>query len=391
MTENADQYRLVNPVLRSVMRQVYQNRQNFPIRYYADTRVERINDKSFCQLFFLSKGCTHDADGGCTMCNYGYGKSYEINESAVLAEIRREMENLPHQIQEIVLGPIGSMMDDKEVSPEFRKQIFEALSTIECQEFTCETRADSITAEKLRVLKRQLRMPKITLEIGVETLNPWCLRNCVNKNCFPSQIEEAVTIAHREGIRICANVGIGIPFLSESCGIRLAVEAISALLALNVESIVLFPYNIRPGTLLEWLWQNGLYSCVSLWTLPEILSYFSGEDLSRIQISWYRNYYQDTSKILCMPSVCPDCNEKVLMLFDQYRNHPGEAALRPLLNYGCPCRERWQRSCDAQKDSIQFEQVERAYRAMAKGFEIDLETLEQELVYMKNKLEEYKR
>lgn len=388
MPERGDQYSLINPVLRDIMKQVYQRRRDFPIVYYAHTRVERMNDMSFCQLFFLSAGCTHDGKSGCTMCNYGYGKSRKVEESPVLAEIRREVEKLPRQLQEIVLGPVGSMLDDQEVPPEFRRQIFEALSDIECREFTCETRADSITAEKLQVMKQSLHTSRITLEIGVETLDFWCLRNCVNKNCHPSQIKEAVAIAHREEVGICANVGIGIPFLSEKCGIRLAVETISTLLAMDVESIVLFPYNIRPGTLLEWLWQNGLYSCVSLWTLPEILSHFSGEDLSRIQIAWYRNYHQDTSKVLCMPSTCPVCNEEVLGLFDQYRNHPGEEALRPLLDYDCLCREKWRVNCAAQGDEIQFGPVEKAYRAMAEEFEVDAEALERELTYMKYKLEE---
>lgn len=382
MAEKEDVYHLVNPVLRSVMKQVYQRRRNFPIRYYADTRVERIYNKNFCQLFFLSRGCTHDAQGGCTMCNYGYGQSYEIEESVVLAAIRREGEHLPRQLQEIVLGPIGSMLDDKEVSPEFREQIIHSLSAVECQEFTCETRADSVTAEKLRVLKRHLRNPAITLEIGVETLNLWCLRNCVNKNCSPDVIQKAIEIARGEGVRICANVGIGIPFLSERCGVRLAVETISTLLDLQVESIVLFPYNIRPGTLLEWLWRKGLYSCVSLWTLPEILSHFSGENLSRIQISWYRNYHADKSKILCMPSLCPACDEEVLGLLDQYRNCPGEAALRPLLDFACPCKEAWKRRFRTQPSGIVFETVEQAYRAMAEDFTVDARSLEQELAYM---------
>lgn len=383
MAETANQYEQVNPVLLSVMQQIYQSRQYFPIQYYADTRLERVNDRTFCQMFFLSKGCSHDAKGGCTMCNYGYGRSYEIDEQIILESVQEQAKRLPSDLEEIVLSPIGSILDDEEVSPQLRENIFNILSHIHCREFTCETRVDSITKEKLRTLKMHFPDRKITLELGIETMNLWCLRNCINKNSSPEQIRSTIQLLHEEGIYVCANVGVGLPFCSEKCNIKLAVQTIAELLSLNVECIVLFPYNVRPGTLLELLHDNGLYSCVSLWTIPEILSHFSDEDLSRMQISWYRNYYQDKSKILHMPTLCSSCRMEVLALLDQFRNHPGSENLQPLLDYSCACRQRWKDALNIQPEEIAFEHTEQGYRWLAERFSIDPDLLERELLYMK--------
>ena len=83
----SDKYELVNPILKTVMQEIYAKRTSLSVEYLVSSRIERINDKSFCQLFFLSKGCSHDLRGGCTMCNYGYGKSRQVNTGAMLAEM----------------------------------------------------------------------------------------------------------------------------------------------------------------------------------------------------------------------------------------------------------------------------------------------------------------
>ena len=58
MSTNSDEYRLVNPVLRQVMKGVYNRRRSFPMKYLCDIRLERIYDQFFAQIFFMSRGCS---------------------------------------------------------------------------------------------------------------------------------------------------------------------------------------------------------------------------------------------------------------------------------------------------------------------------------------------
>ena len=145
-----DDYRLVNPVLRQVMKHIFHNRMSYPIKYYCDTRLEKVDNKFFAQMFFMSKGCSHDLNGGCTMCNYGYGKAYEnLDLVAILEDVRQKTANLPAKLHEIVVGPTGSLLDEEEVPGYFLDQLLAIFSKIECDEFTCETRAYTVTEEKL--------------------------------------------------------------------------------------------------------------------------------------------------------------------------------------------------------------------------------------------------
>lgn len=378
----SDKYELVNPILKTVMQKIYAERTSFSVEYLVSSRIERINDKCFCQLFFLSKGCSHDLQGGCTMCNYGYGKSRQVNTGAMLEEMRSAVEILPEELQEIVVGPIGSMFDDEEVEPDVRKRIFELLSSVTAEEFTCETRVDTITEEKLQCFRKSIRANKLTLEIGVETVDPWCLRNCVNKNLSFEQTIQAVQIIHKAGLHVCANVGVGQPFINDKYSAYLAIQTIRKLLELDVDCIVLFIYNIRPGTLLEWLYEQHLYDCTSLWIIPEVLSAFSPDELRKIQISWYRNYYNSDTKIIQMPHLCPKCHESVLKLFDDYRNNPSNDTLKPIIEYQCDCKEIWQQRYQNQLCSVDFDHVSDTYTRMADYFSISDTLLEKELHYM---------
>lgn len=382
-----DDYRLVNPVLRQVMKHIFQNRMSYPIKYYCDTRLEKVDNKFFAQMFFMSKGCSHDLNGGCTMCNYGYGKAYEnLDLVAILEDVRQKSANLPAKLHEIVVGPTGSLLDEEEVPGYFLDQLLAILSKIECDEFTCETRADTVTEEKLLLLKHRIHSRKITLELGVESIDLWCLRNCINKNTSIETIKQAVQIAHNNDIQVCANIAVGFPFVNDAFCINSAVKSIRNMLELDVSCVALFAYNIRPGTLLEWLWKEGMYDCTSLWSMVEVLSHFTDEELHRIQISWYRNYYADKSKIIQMPYLCSDCESEVLALFDAYRNMPCKQTLQPLLDYDCSCKRKWYAHYRMQSPHVTFPVVKDCYMKMGRAFSIPEDVLNTELKYMQDTL-----
>jgi len=319
------------------------------------------------------------------MCNYGKGHAVQARE--VLDELRTRIETLPSQIQELIVTPSGSMLDEREVPAALREEILQLLCRTECQDFFVETRVDTITPEKLESLKRHVKAERFHIEIGVECCWDWALRNCINKNMTFSDVELAVEQIHNAGMYACANVGIGAPFLSERCSVELARHSIRRLFAAGVDNTVLFPYHVKPGTLSAWLWERQLYRCCSLWAVVEVLSGLRVEELERVQISWYRNYYEEKGKVLASPETTADCMEDVLTLLDQYKNYPSAASLAPLLAFPGGDREAWQQALFSQPEGIDFYEVREKYRLLASYFEIPASALEAELNYMLRTLE----
>ena len=68
-----------NAVLKNVMQKVYNDRKPLKREIISQVRTETVNDSAFCEIWFMTKGCTHDAEGGCTMCNYG--KGHDVDET----------------------------------------------------------------------------------------------------------------------------------------------------------------------------------------------------------------------------------------------------------------------------------------------------------------------
>lgn len=379
----SDIYSKVNPILRNAMKRIYMDRRPLDKNQRTVVRVERVHDKAFCEIWFMTEGCSHDRLGGCTMCNYG--KGHRVSNELILQELEHKLAELPSDLEELIVTPTGSMLDDDEVPATLRKQILALLSEICCEDFLIETRADTVTASKLDELKTMRGAKRINIEIGVECTDPWILRNCVNKNMDIQDLQNAIDLIHEKGMFACANIGIGIPMLSESIGVKLAQASLRKIFELGFDNAVLFPYHIKPGTLAQYLYEENMYSCCSLWAIPEILSTLPREYLSHVTISWYRNYYTDPSKIVQSPTTCPLCRDEVLSLLDDYKNYPSLEALKPLFNYPCTCHRQWRHTMQTHlSESVDMDHIEQVYHLLSEISDGTMEELEEELAFIKH-------
>lgn len=153
----------------------------------------------------------------------------------------------------------------------------------------------------------------------------------------------------------------------------------------GADSVVLFPYHIKKGTLLHVLSENGMYSCVSFWSLAEVLGHFSEKELSKMQISWYKDYFGEEKSYICSsPGTCPNCEREVLKALDEYRETQNPEIIRRLREYPCSCHVEWKRQMDRENGRIDIERTEKEYRKLAEIYQTDRQLLEQEIGIMKD-------
>ena len=375
-----------NRILRQLTFQIYQQRPAAQTSMRTNYRIEHVNGGLLCDLWFLTIGCSHDRCGGCTMCNYGKSEG-RIDQRGILEELSHIVETLPFEFEDFLLTPSGSMLDPTEVPIEMREVIAVLLQNIKTKRFIIETRADTVTQDGLEFLKRILPDAQKYVEIGVETTNNWILNYCVNKNSTYELFKRAMDQIHREGMFVTANIGLGIPFLSERTTIQDTITSIRRVLNDGADSVVLFPYHIKEGTLLETLWHRGLYSCVSLWALADVLSAFSPGELQNIQISWYKDYFgPNYSHILSSPGTCPNCEKEVLRLLDKYRDTQNPDLIVELNNYPCQCRQQWREKLERQSPEVDLSEVSAAYIRLAEDFSLDSKLVSQEIATMQHDL-----
>lgn len=369
-----------NQVLRIIMRRIYADRIALPEYPRTDARYEKVQDRVFSEVWFMTQGCSHDRDGGCTMCNYG--KGHLVCQEEILQELKAQIDALPENLQELIVTPTGSMLDEQEVPGELFIAVLKLLEHITTTDFLIETRADTVSPEKLDLLKHYIHAEHIFVEMGVESCNDWILRNCVNKNMDMETLGQALKIIHNKKLYACANIGIGIPFLNERMSVQTAVDSVKTALEMGFDSIVLFPYHIKPGTLTDYLWRQGEYQCCSLWALIEVLDQFPPKQLEKIHISWYRNYYNNSKKVTLSPDTCDVCREQVLEALDRYKNYPGEKTRKALSSLNCACRNAWKQKMLSQPAKVNLDNVFALYRQLGHAFAVSKELVEKEIVYM---------
>lgn len=382
--EATDSYEKINPVLRKIMKTVFNSRRIFQVKYLSSLRKELVNDKLSCQLWFISPGCSHDNHGGCTMCNYGYGKGFHFEQKLILDSVKGNLKELEGEVvQELVIGPTGSFLDSKEVPITLRREIYTLLSGVDYENLCFENRCDMITYEKLRELREYVKTQVITIEVGLECTNDWILRNCVNKGQSLDEVRTAVNMIHEMGIRASANISLGIPFVSEKMGIELAVKSVEDAISWGFDEVVIFPYHVKPGTLLEVLDKKHLYKTISLWSLIETLYRVPEPLLGKLSIAWYKNYYGEGSPLIIKsPTTCPACETEGMELLDDFKNKPTRQLVKKLYGVACDCKSVWDMSLKC-GEGDHLENCIKAFQETAGIYRIDQNLVEKEVSYMR--------
>lgn len=334
-------------------------------------RTEVVGGASFARLWFRTSGCTRDRRGSCTFCNYGRGGATDTDD--MVASVARGLTVLSAQRPATLLvSPSGSMFDEAEVPLAARRAILTLMAGSDAREVLCETRAETVTDVNVREFAEIMRDKSSYVEVGLESSDPWVSTYCVNKTLSLQDYCDAIARLNAHGIGAITNVVVGTPFLSPAEVIHDAVRTIEWALRHGSDSCVLFPLHVRGWTLLEWLWNRGLYQPPSLWSLVEVLRRLGPDQAAGVTISWYRDYDSevgegsDSTRALSSPDTCPRCQDAVLSLLDAYRESGDFALVRDLSRFDCSCHQAWRRNLEVSVATGLVERVAQAYEVVGR-------------------------
>lgn len=371
----------INPTLRRIARAIYQMRTPLPENQHTVFRPEIVDGRPYADMWFMTGGCKHDIAGGCTMCNYGKGE--RLDDADILSELEQKVKGLSLRGGEVTITPSGSFFDEREVSASLRQGVISLVAGLYCSVVTIETRVDTVRRPALEEVAEALGATAVCIELGLEALDDWVLRNCLNKGMKVQAVADVIPLIHECGMRVIGNLGVGLPFLSERASMSLATASVRLAQDLGLDRTTLFPYHVKPGTVVGELLSGGMYQCVSLWSLIEIISSTSNTGVPLPQISWYRNYYRDPGKVLASPTTCPLCYDRVTASLDQYRDQPTQASADHLTAMNCPCRQRWRERLEQEPDGVSVDDVAAKLSWLAARFGLSPEDVEEDMAYMR--------
>lgn len=321
---------------------------------------------SFLHCCIESQGCRFSKESGaCVMCDYGVGKGL------TLLELNAALENVlaPRLsgIKTILFGSYGSVLDEYEISEECFDAILEFAARQYFENVIFETHYSTVTPKKLHKIKKFMgHRCKTTIEMGYESCDEYILSNCLNKIMNLEKLKKTITLIHNEGMEVCLNVFVGAPFISVQEQTLTAVKSIEWAFLNGADSVVIFPSNIKPFTLLYDLYKDEYYFPVSQWQLIDVLDSIPIKYLDRISLSWYgdrKNFYENDQFPLIPPSDCSKCHDIIFSFYQNFRNASSGSVRKKLLNNllsvetGCLCRHEYMRKYNCTRERFSPEQI----------------------------------
>ncbi len=300
----------------------------------------------FIQLTFQTEGCRFSSGGSCSMCNYGCGRKPDVSQ--LMKELHVVLNICRNCVDTILLGASGSFLDKEEIPESLRDLIFEAVFQSGIPQIIIETHYKSISDDVLRRIVQLLPDRKIELEVGLETTNQWIGEHILNKEIDLHEFEAMILAAHRFHMTVTVNLLLGIPFFMETAQISDTKSSIRWALSKKADYIIVFPINIHPYTLFEWLYQKGYIRPPSLWLAVRLLLELDDFELDHVSMAWYGNRSVDYGKerVSIHPQVCKSCRNVLLTFFEEfYTNRDLNHRKRKLVKLmhtplSCNCRER---------------------------------------------------
>ena len=304
-----------------------------------------------------SPGCRYRNSGSCTMCDYGQGiRLSEKKMRNILPAIKEASVGM----QSILIGTLGSVFDSKELSLECLAMLCDTLNDLPIKTIIFETHYTMIDDMICQWLKKQLPKKDIVVEVGLESVDVFVQEKCLNKTVDVTALKSKIELLHHYQMSITVNAFLGAPFLSVKEQIVDTLKTVNWAVDNGVDSVVIFPANIRKNTLLDVLYKNGKYSPIQHWAIFELLCNIPVHYLNRIYLAWYGDWIdldEKGNEMNYPPYFCDKCKSKWMNFYQQFILETNSMQRKNILkkyyrklSLGCDCRDKYIRSLEETLD-----------------------------------------
>ena len=336
----------------------------------AETICTYYRENNYLEISFDNGQCSYDKQGFCTMCDYGIAT--QKHDVSVFIEEMLRIYNMYEGIESLMLCTNGSFLDDRQMPLDFQKSIMEAANNLPCKNIYIETHYSTITDSKLELLREIFHNKTIKIELGLETVNEYYQKYILNKKISIKHFADVIKKIQTYGYTPIVNLLVGLPFLNENEQVTDILNSIKWCIEHNTE-MVLFPINIKPHTLIHYLYENGMYSPISQWEIIYVLSSVDEKYLSKIDIAYWGNRdesYKD--EVVIFPEICSQCQSLIYNFYLKYICANTSADRKKLINdllknKQCNCYDVFHHKLTINDLNIE-KRIEQAYTRLSAEF-----------------------
>lgn len=295
-------------------------------------------------------------DKRCTFCGF---KDLEqpIPANQVDTIFQTLLENSPpNSVKRLELYVSGSFFDDVEVSPEARLNIIRAFAKTDIPDILIESRPEFITMANLKALVEIIDPQRITIGIGVETLNDQA-RKPLLKGTTTKKISQSIQLIAQMGMNFQAYMLLKLPQAHNDVeAVCNFMDDVQTLLKIIENQSVTFTVAIQPtfvakNTTFEQDFKQQTFRPVWLYTIALTLQKLLSLKSKYPRINIILGNEKDNVDVIAIPSNYTHSTEYQPCTCSQslremlYHVNDSEEELikttQFILNYSCSCKEIW--------------------------------------------------
>lgn len=295
------------------------------------------------EIVFTSKCCRNDKAGTCVMCDYGHSTK-EWSDDEYIESFRNILTGDLQKYKSIHLCANGSIMDEYQISKNLFSRIINELKNCSVSEIGIETHFNTVSEDKLSLIQQALPNKNIYIEMGLETVNQQCLSTLIMKSIDLDKLDITINLIKKHGFAVVLNVLLGMPFMSPAEQLKDAEKTMLWVLERDCRAVI-FPINIKPFTLLYYMYSSEFYQPVSHWLLIILLKSLPANSLDKITVAYYGNRdesYANIDKHTVFPVCCPICEQSLFEFYHSFNHMYDWNSREKLINklieqVGCDC------------------------------------------------------
>lgn len=292
-------------------------------------------------IVIKTSGCEYaHKTGGCTVCGFINYAEPGINGEKILNQLDFALSTFDlRDVGEIDILTLGSFFNDSEVNFGTREAVMERIGRMpDIQRVSIESRAEYVTVDKIKEVKRILGEEKILeFGIGLESSNDYLRNKVIKKGLSRQSFERTIAKVKEAGANLLTYLLIKPQGISEKEAIDDAVQSAAYVFRMakknGVSARVAFePVFICENTQLEKLYLQSQYRLLNLWSVVEVIKNIhehgciflglSDENLSRQRI----------------PNSCSKCSKKIV---NEIENFNKTQDIAGILELDCQCKSQY--------------------------------------------------
>lgn len=308
---------------------------------HVETREDRYQGRITRRavVFLLTNGCEWAlrSASGCTMCGHIAKQARTdrpISADQFISQFTAAFSTIDFRdIPVLNMFNNGSFFNDEEIPSVARRAILRMIDdNRSIKKLLVECRPEFITDSAIEEAKTLLTNTDLEVAIGLETADDRRRLLTINKGFTLKEFIRAAAIITRNSVRLRSYILLKPPFAPERDAVEDAISSIKTAFSLGVDIVSLEAMTVQKYTLVDYLYERGLYRVPWLWSIVDVVR--NTAYLGEIVVGMFKFYPSPD----LVPSNCSSCNERVMDAIISYNRFQDIDVFRDL---DCECRAQW--------------------------------------------------